>query len=241
MKAVLLGAGYATRLYPLTKDRPKPLLPVAGRPMIEHILDSLSSIRDLDRVYVVSNHVFADRYRDWLSSYRGTKKVEIFDDGTTSNENRLGAVGDIQFVIERARIQDDLLVVAGDNLFRFDVRDFVEFSRQKGAAVGLKDMGAADIRRYSVVQLDAEGKIVDFEEKPANPRGSLISICLYLFPKRLVPMVKQYLDARHNPDAPGYFIEWLYRQTPCFGFVIPGPWFDIGDIDSYNQANELLE
>lgn len=241
MKAVLLGAGYATRLYPLTKERPKPLLPVAGTPMIEHVLACLAPIRDLTHTYIVSNHQFVERYRDWLAGYRGRKKIDLLDDGTSSDEDRLGAVGDIQFAVEHAKIDDDLLVVAGDNLICFDLRDLVARFKKQGAMVALKDMGTRDIRRYSVVQLDAEGRIVEFEEKPANPKSSLIAMCLYVLPKAVVPRIREYLDAGHNSDAPGYFIEWLHRKTTCYGYLVQGPWFDIGDIDSYNEANELME
>ncbi len=242
MKAILLGAGFATRLYPLTKDRPKPLLPMAGKPLIEHTMARLAGIKELDHIYVVSNHRFAGRYRNWLDTYRGPKKIELLDDGTMSPEDRLGAVGDLQFAIERARIADDLMVVAGDNLLQFDIRDLVTFFKNKGATIGLKEMGSPEeVRRFSVVQLDADGKIIEFEEKPTNPKGTLISIGVYLFPRALLGRVKEYLDAGHNPDAPGYYVEWLCRRENLYGYVMQGPWFDIADIDSYEQANQLLE
>lgn len=242
MKALVLGAGYATRLYPLTKDRPKPLLPVNGKPILERIIESLLAIADLDSIYIVSNHRFADHFRAWQKGYKCRCAIEVFDDGTVSNEDRLGAVGDIQFVLERARIKDDLLVVAGDNLLEANLSDFAAFFRKNGACVGLKDLGESElVSQYSVVELDKNGRIVNFEEKPPNPKTTLISTCLYLFPKKQLKLVKEYLDAGHNKDAPGYYIEWLYRQIELWGYVVPGAWFDIGDIDSYNKACELYE
>ncbi len=242
MKALILGAGYATGLYPLTKDRPKSLLPLAGRPLVEHLLSSLANVKELDRVYLVTNHRFVDRYRDWLENYQAPKRVELLDDGTTTQEDRLGAVGDMQFAIERARVHDDLLVMAGDILVRFDLPAFVAFFKQRGATIALKEMDSPEAaRRFGAVQLDADNRVVEFEEKPAAPRGALISIGLYALPRTILPKVKEYLTAGHNPEAPGYFIEWLHRQTGIYGYTVREPWFDIGDIDSYNQANELLE
>ncbi len=244
MKALLLGAGYGTRLYPLTRDRPKPLLPVGGKPILDRILECVLPIQAVDGIYIVSNARFADRYREWASRYAPKRKVpiEVIDDGTTTNENRLGAIGDIQFVVDQARIKDDLLVIAGDNLIEFDLRQFVDFALERGPAVALKDLkGSSLISRYSTVELDERRRIVSFEEKPPKPKTSLISIGVYLYPKKEVRRIRQYLDEGHTPDAPGYYVQWLVKQTDVYGFIVDGPWYDIGDIDSYNAANALYE
>lgn len=243
MKALLLGAGYGTRLYPLTKNRPKPLLPIGRKPMVEWILDRILPCPGLDGITLVSNARFANAYEDWRKKYKCPVPVAILNDGTTSNEDRLGAVGDIHFVIKEAHIDDDLLVVAGDNLFEFDVSKMVAAAREKGPTVCLKDLTGAGslISQYSVVSLDKSSRITSFEEKPARPKTSLISICLYYFPKATLPLIDKYLAAGHNKDQPGWYIQWLVKQIPTFGYVIDGLWFDIGDIDSYNKANELFE
>ncbi|MBI3272773.1 MAG: nucleotidyltransferase family protein [Planctomycetes bacterium] len=242
MKALVLGAGYATRLYPLTKDRPKPLLPVDGKPILERILDSLAPIADLDQIYIVSNHRFADHFREWRKSYKSTRPIEIVDDGTVSNDDRLGAVGDIQYVLDHARIKDDLLVLAGDNLLEAPLGDFASFFHENGACVALTDVGDSElVSQYSVVELDRGGKIVSFEEKPPNPKSTLVSTCIYLFPRKHLKLIKEYLDRGHNRDAPGYYIEWLYRQVDLWGHILRGAWFDVGDIDSYNGACALFE
>ncbi len=244
MKALLLGAGYGTRLYPLTRDRPKPLLPVGGRPILDRILECVHPIQAVDGIYIVSNSKFADRYRDWQARYSPKRKVpiQVIDDGTTSNENRLGAIGDIQFVIDQAKIKDDLLVIAGDNLIEFDLRHFVEFALERGPAVALKDLkGSSLLSRYSAVELDEQRRIVSFEEKPPKPKTSLISIGVYFYPKKEIKRIRQYLDEGLTPDAPGYYVQWLVKQTDVYGFVMEGPWYDIGDIDSYNAANALYE
>lgn len=244
MKALLLGAGYGTRLYPLTKNRPKPLLTIGRKPMVEWILDRLLPVPGLNGIALVTNSRFADSFEAWRRSYSCPVPVAVYDDGTTSNEDRLGAVGDIQFSIREGKIDDDLLVVAGDNLFEFDVARMVEFGKQKGGpVVCLKDMQHVGplISQYSVVTLDANKQITDFEEKPARPKTTLISICLYYFPRATLPLVDKYLAAGHNKDQPGWYIQWLVKQVPTYGYVIDGLWFDIGDIDSYDKANELFE
>ncbi len=245
MKALILAAGYATRLYPLTKTRPKPLLPVAGRPMMEWILDRLAPVREIDRTHVVTNATFHGQFERWREGYAGGASVDIVNDGTTGDAVKLGAVGDLDLVIRDRRIDDDLIVVAGDNLFDFDVSDFVAFARhRKGApAIALKDLKDRMLARkkFSTVGLDASGKIVDFIEKPENPPSSLISICLYFLPRETLPLVQEYLKGGGNPDAPGYYVQWLVKRTASYGFVFDSLWFDIGDIDSYNQANAVFE
>jgi glucose-1-phosphate thymidylyltransferase len=243
VKVLLLGAGYGTRLYPLTKDRPKPLLDIAGKPKVEWILDRLLPVPGLYGVALVTNARLAKAFEDWKKGYKCPVPVTIVNDGTTSNDDRLGAVGDIQFSLREAKIDDDLLVVAGDNLFEFDVRKMVAFGKEKGGpVVCLKDMQHVGplISQYSVVTLDGSRRITDFEEKPAKPKTTLISICLYYFPKATLPLVGKYLAAGNNKDQPGWYIQWLVKQLPTYGFVIDGLWFDIGDIESYNKANDIF-
>lgn len=244
MKALLLAAGYGTRLYPLTKNLPKPLLSVGRKPMIEWILDRILPVPGLDGVAVVTNARFAPQFETWRRGYGSKVPITVWNDGTTSNEDRLGAVGDIDFVLREGKIDDDLLVVAGDNLFEFDPARAVETGRAKGGpVVCLKDMPGAGplISQYSVVTLDAAGKITSFEEKPARPKTTLISICAYWFPKSTLSLVRKYLSGGHNKDQPGWYIQWLVKQVPTYGHVIEGLWFDIGDIDSYNRACEIFE
>jgi glucose-1-phosphate thymidylyltransferase len=168
--------------------------------------------------------------------------LKVIDDGTVSNADKLGAIGDIELVIETEKIDDDLLVVAGDNLLEFEIADFVRFFREHGTCVGLKDVGDAELAsQYGIVTCDKNGKVTDFEEKPPLPKSTLASICLYLFPKRNLKLVKDYLKAGNSPDAPGFYIQWLHKVVDVYGYVIQGPWYDIGDIDSYTKANELYE
>jgi glucose-1-phosphate thymidylyltransferase len=245
MKCLLLGAGYATRLYPLTKDRPKPLLPVAGIPILQRICEQVFKVKSLETLYIVTNHRFAAHYYNWLRDYQNHRAlpvpIEIYDDLTTSPDDRLGAIGDIQFVIQNAKIDDDLLVIAGDNLIEFSLQDFVEVAKPKGAGVCLKDLKSKkQVSLYGAVEINKAGKVVDFEEKPPRPRTTLISIGVYFFGKGQLPLFRQYLEEGHSKDAPGSYLQWLHKQIDVHGHVVDGEWFDIGDIDSYNLANQSL-
>ena len=238
MKALILAAGYATRLYPLTKDRPKPLLPVSGQPMIEHILKKIEDIEEIDKIYVVTNEKFAGHFRDWKDAYPSGKEIKIINDATISDEDKLGAIGDMQLVVKEEGLNDDLLVVAGDNLFDFDLGDFINFFKEKGASVGLRDVQDREaVKRYSMVEIDEDKKILSFQEKPSQPTTTLIAICLYLFPKEKLNLISEYLKEGNNPDAPGFYIAWLHRREPVYGFVFEGKWYDIGDLKCYEEAN----
>jgi glucose-1-phosphate thymidylyltransferase len=245
MKALLLGAGYATRLYPLTRERPKPLLPLGGVAIIQRICERIFPVPGVDRIYIVTNHRFAGHYYSWLREYEDRKKppvpIEIFDDLTNSPDDRLGAIGDIDFVIRHAKVADDLLVIAGDNLFEFRLQDFTAFARRKrGSAVCVKDLGSGDrASLYGVVEVDAKGRIVDFEEKPPVPKSSLVAIGVYFYAKKHLPLFRQYLGEGNSRDAPGYYVAWLHQQIDLYAYPVEGEWYDIGDIDSYTKANEL--
>src|SRR5213593_901490 len=207
MKVVILAAGYATRLYPLTLSQPKPLLPVAGKPMIEYVLDNLASIRGLDRIYVVTNARFAGQFQGWADRYRATRArldFTIVNDGSTDDTNKLGAIGDLHLVITREHVEDDVIVVAGDNLFSEKLTDFGRYCREKRAPVlAVYDVGSLeDVRKYNAISLDGEGRITFFEEKPANPSSTLTGIALYFYPRATLSLIRQYIAEGNNPDQP---------------------------------------
>ncbi len=246
MDCLILAAGYATRLYPLTKDRPKPLLPVGGVPILERIVESVLPVPELRRILVVTNHRFADPFVKWQEDFRArrpsTVPIEILDDGTTSNDDRLGAIGDIDFTIRKAGVDDDLMVIAGDNILDFNIGDFAQFARSRGSAACLKELESIElVSLYSVVQLDAEGRITAFEEKPKEPKSRLISIGLYYYAKRHVPLFQKYLGEGNRKDQPGYYLQWLHKQIDLYGFLGQGTWFDIGDLESYRKADRMME
>jgi glucose-1-phosphate thymidylyltransferase len=245
MKVIILAAGYATRLYPLTLTRPKPLLPVAGKPMVEYVLDNLAPIGDLDRIYVVTNAKFATHFEQWSSDYRASKaklNFTIVNDGSTDDTNKLGAIGDIHFVLKTQNLDDDVIVVAGDNLFSEKLDGFGRFCREKKAPVvavyDVKDL--EQVKKYNAITLADDGHITFFEEKPKNPSNTLSAIALYYYPKTSLPLIKQYVAEGNNPDQPGRLIQWLYPRAPVYTWTVPGLWYDIGSKETLQEANRIF-
>ena len=241
MKAIVLAAGYATRLYPLTQTVAKPLLPVGGRPMIDHLLDRIREVDGIDGVHVVTNHKFAAAFSRWAEARDG---LEVHDDGTTSEDDRRGAIGDISFVIGQARLEDeDILIVAGDNLFDFSVAEYAHWWRGKGeaSAVALYDVGDVElVRRYSAVDLGEDDRLTTFVEKPEHPQTTLVATATYLFHRAHVPLVRRYLDEGNSPDQPGRFVAWLVPRAPVYGYRFEGEWRDIGDAEQLLEADNRL-
>jgi glucose-1-phosphate thymidylyltransferase len=245
MKVVILAAGYATRLYPLTLTQPKPLLLVAGKPMIEYVLDNLAPIDGIDRVYVVTNAKFAGQFQKWADGYHAAHaKLDftIVNDGSTDDTNKLGAIGDLNLVITKENVNDDMIVVAGDNLFSESLGAFGRFCREKNAPVlGVYDVESVDqAKKYGVVDLDHDGRIARFEEKPKQPASTLIGIALYYYPKAVVPLIRQYIADGNNPDQPGRLVQWLYPRQPVFTWTVPGIWYDIGSKETLEEANRIF-
>lgn len=245
MKIIILAAGYATRLYPLTLNQPKPLLPVAGKPMVEHVLDNLAPIGGIDRIYVVTNAKFAGHFQKWSDHYRATKSkfdFTVVNDGSTDDANKLGAIGDIHFVLKTQNVNDDLIVVAGDNLFSEKLGEFGEFCREKNAPVlALYDVGDLEqIKKYNSISVDPTGRITFFEEKPKSPTSTLTGIALYFYPKSTIPLIHQYMAEGNNPDQPGRLVQWLYSRTAVYTWRVPGLWFDIGSKETLEEANQIF-
>lgn len=239
MKALVLAAGYATRLYPLTQSVAKPLLTIGGRPMVDLILERIREADPLE-VHVVTNSKFAGAFVEWAPP-----DVKIHDDGTTSEKDRLGAIGDLRFVLERAGMDDDWLVVAGDNLFDYSLGEYVRWWGSKGvaSAVALYEHPELElVKQYGVVELDEHERVVSFVEKPADPASNLAATACYLFHREHVKLVATYLDEGNVPDQPGRFVEWLYRRAPVYGYRFRGEWLDIGDraqlLEADNRARQ---
>jgi glucose-1-phosphate thymidylyltransferase len=241
VKAIILAAGYATRLYPLTLDRPKALLPVGGRPMVDHLLERLAGVEGLDEIYLVTNTKFAGAFRDWAADREGAR-VQIVDDGTSDDDSKLGAIGDLDLTIRAGGIDDDLLVLAGDNLFSESLAPFADFGREKDSpALGVYDVGDLDaIRRYNAIELDGDDRVRFFEEKPEHPRSTLTGIALYFYPHSSLRLIREYLEAGNNPDQPGRLVEWLYPRVPVYAWRVPGRWFDIGSKETLEEADRAF-
>jgi glucose-1-phosphate thymidylyltransferase len=238
MKALILAAGYATRLRPLTDSVPKMLLPLAERPMLDYLLDRIREVDELDEIHLVTNAQFAPAFRDWAP-----EDVTVHDDGTTSNEDRLGAIGDIAFTIEQAGLEgEDLLVVAGDNLIGYSLPEFVDFWQEKGSgAIAVHEVADRSLLpHYGVVELDDDDRVVGLEEKPAEPKSNLAATAAYLYRGADLELLPRYLEEGNAPDAPGNFAVWLHTRAPLYGYRFSGEWHDIGDLGQLLDADNLL-
>lgn len=245
MNALILAAGYATRLYPLTLKMAKPLLSVGGKPIIEWLAEHLIELKDLQTIFIVTNDKFAKDFQAWADDYQSRHpktRFKIVNDGSTNDDNKLGAIGDINLVLTRESLLDtDLLVLAGDNLFSDSIRGFVDFARNTDATVALFDVGDVEaMKKYACVSTDASGVITDFAEKPQKPTTTLAAIALYYYSRAILPLFVTYLASGNNPDQPGRFLQWLYVRKPVKTFQIKGQWLDIGSKETLEAADKMF-
>ncbi|MDZ7317305.1 MAG: nucleotidyltransferase family protein [candidate division KSB1 bacterium] len=241
MKAVILAAGYATRLYPLTLHTPKPLLPIAGKPIVEHLLDRFIAFPELDEIVIVTNAKFISHFEGWAdeaSARYDRFKLSVINDGTTSNETRLGAIADIVLAVEKRGIDDDLLVAAGDNVYRTPLDGFYSLFRACGGDVvaAQVEKDPERLTKRGVIEFDSTGRVTGFEEKPPQPKSKYVCPALYLHRREHVALYPKYLSEGGNPDAPGHFIHYLYSRVPTFAFVLEEPAWDIGTLATYEQV-----
>ena len=245
MKLIVLAAGYATRLYPLTLHQPKPLLPVAGKPMLEWVLDAVAPITEIDHIYIVTNAKFAGPFQRWADGYcpeQGCSNVTIVDDASTDDSNKLGAIGDMNLVLTKEKIDGDIIVIAGDNLFSKPLEGFGDYCRDRQAPVsGVYDVGnLEEIKKYNAIEIDENDRITFFEEKPQQPKSTLTGIALYYYPKSSLPLIHQYVAEGNNTDQPGWLVQWLYQRTPFYVWRVPGIWYDIGAKETLEESNKIF-
>jgi len=236
MDSVVLAGGYATRLWPITRHRPKMFLPVGESTVIDRVFAELEADDRIDDVYVSTNERFAGEFEEYLAD-RAFEKPRLSVEETTAESEKLGVVGALAQLVEREGVDDDLLVVAGDNLISFDVADFLDsFQRHDAPTLAAYDVGSRErARSYGLVELDGE-RVVDFQEKPEEPKSTLVSIACYAFPAAAVDLLAAYLADDNNPDEPGWFVQWLQTREPTYAYTFEGAWFDIGTPESYLDA-----
>ena len=236
MKCIILAAGYATRLYPLTENFPKPLLPVGKKTILDWLVDDLSPI--IDEFVVISNHKFADQFRSWAEGK--AEKIVILDDGTTSNETRLGAVKDIQFAADELNINEDCVVMAGDNVLDFSLQSFVNYAREKGTSCVMchEENHLEALQKTAVITVDENNRITGYEEKPITPKGNLAVPPFYYYRSSDLHRIPEALNAGCGYDAPGSFAAWLSRKNPMHAYLMPGKRHDIGDMKSYEAVRD---
>ena len=236
MKCLILAAGYATRLYPLTENFPKPLLEVQNKTILDWMIDDIDSLGQVDEYVVISNHKFAQHFKEWAAGK--SQKVTVVDDGTSTNETRLGAVRDIQFAIDELGIDSDMLVIAGDNLLDFSLTEFMKYANEKQTSCIMRYYEADEKRlsKSGVATIDENDKILRLEEKPSEPESHWCCPPFYYYTKEDARLVAKGIDAGCGIDAPGSYIAWLCTQTTVHAMEMPGRRYDIGNLESYEQV-----
>ena len=235
MKCLILAAGYATRLYPLTENFPKPLLEVQGKAILDWLIDDMETSGAIDEYIVISNHKFAHHFETWA---RKSSKITVLDDGTETNETRLGAVKDIQFAIEKLDLQDDMLVIAGDNLLTFSLTHFIRYAQEKKASCTMRyyEDNWEKLLKTGVVTLDENDRILKMTEKSPNPETHWACPAFYYYTKEDAALVEKGIAAGCGTDAPGSYLAWLCTQTPVYAMEMPGSRYDIGNLETYEKA-----
>ena len=238
MKCLILAAGYATRLYPLTENFPKPLLPVAGKPILDRLIEDIDRAGVVDEYVVISNHKFADIFCQWAKGH--PQKITVVDDGTSTNETRLGAVRDILFAMDALQLDDELLVIAGDNVLDFSLTEFLAYAKQKGRSCIMRywEHDEKKLRNFGVVTVDADDRIVNMTEKSPTPATNWVAPPFYYYTKEDARLVEKGIAAGCGVDAPGSYIAWLCKQTTVYAMEMPGSRYDIGDLVSYERVQK---
>jgi len=240
MKAIVLAGGFAKRLLPLTKEMPKHLLDVGGVPMLTYVLKKIFELEnECSKIYLSTNSKFKEKFESFLEDRGWNKKVELFIEDSRKEEEKLGSLGALNYLIKKKEIKDNLLVIGGDNIFEFSLKDMVNYFRKKnGDVIAVYDVGDKEkVKMYGVVVLNKEDKIIDFLEKPEDPPSTFAATACYLFKSETVKLLNDYINEGNNPDAMGYFVSWLYPKRDIFGFRFKGKWFDIGSFESLNEAD----
>jgi glucose-1-phosphate thymidylyltransferase len=238
MKCVVLAAGYATRLYPLTENFPKPLLEIKGKTILDWLLEDIHANCGIDSFVVVSNHKFVNHFEEWKKSK--SFDITVLDDGSMSNETRIGAVKDIQFAIDSLSLEEDLLVIAGDNVLDFSFSSFVEFYKEKGTSCIMKyyEETLKEGKKYCVTETDSEDKVIYMKEKVENPTSHYLVPPFYIYRKEDLPLVKKSLAEGCPYDAPGSLVEWMCRSVPFYSMTMPGKRYDVGNLEGYRKICE---
>jgi len=214
------------------------LIKVQGKAIIDYILAQINTVSDIDKIFIVSNHKFINQFNDWAAATHSNIPVKVVDDGTADESDRLGAIGDIAFVLDQERIEDDIVIIAGDNLFTFPLTEYRRFFADKASdcvcVQRVSDKEAC--KQLGIALLDDAGRIVDMEEKPAEPKSDCAVFATYMYKRETIPLIKQYLNEGNKPDAPGFFVSWLYKRKPVYAYIMNGNCYDIGTHEALKQA-----
>ena len=244
LDTVILAGGFAKRMWPLTYEIPKVLLDVAGKPVLTHIINKLEPVENIDTIYLSINNKFKDHFSAWQNTIETSKKIELVVEPSNDEKGKLGSIGALDYLIKNKNINRDLFVIGGDNLFEFDISKFINFFKENksSAVLGFYDLGnKKEASKFGVVKINSENKVIEFEEKPKNPKSSMVSTCIYMFSKDCLGLISQYLENGNDKDVMGHFIKWLHRKSDVHGFVFNENWFDIGSMETYKKVNEFYK
>ena len=235
MKCIILAAGYATRLYPLTENFPKPLLKVGEKTILDWLIDDIG--READQFVVVTNHKFAGHFQAWAE---GRKEITVLDDGTSTNETRLGAVCDIQFAIDSLKLDDDCLIIAGDNVLDFSLKRFIAYAREKGTSCTMRyrEDDEKRLHKSGVSEVGADERLLGFEEKPEKPRSCWCTPPFYYYTAADVRQIRRAIEDGCGTDAPGSLVGWMCSHSTVYSMEMPGKRYDIGNLESYKMVQE---
>lgn len=239
MKTIILAAGYSTRLYPLTLNFPKALLPIQGKEILKFMLDDLQSTSGIDETVLVTNHKYAQLFQTWIST--NYPNIKVIDNGTTTKDDRLGAIGDLQLVIDQLGWNDDILVLPSDTLYEFKLSEVVTFFQKYNSFTNVvRDCGDLELIREKLGCAEVkDDKLISFEEKPKEPKSTYLSVPVYIYPKKTLPLIKEYIQAGMNLDSPGAIIPWLLTKTECYAYNMgSGYSYDVGTVEMLNELNE---
>ena len=236
MKCLILCAGYATRLYPLTENFPKPLLEVGGKTILDWLIDDIETANAVEEYVVVSNHKYFNNFIEWAKDK--PYKITVVDDGTSTNETRLGAVKDIQFAIDELQLDTDMLVIAGDNVLDFSLAKFINYAKDKQSSCIMRyyEAEVETLRECGVVEIDESDRIISMEEKPSEPKSNWCCPPFYYYTKNDSSKIKDCIESGFSTDAPGSFISWLCEVSPVYAMEMNGRRYDIGNLESYEQV-----
>ncbi len=243
MKCILLCAGYATRLFPLTENFPKALLNIGEKPLLDYILDEVNSVKEVNKIYVITNDRYYKHFKKWTNKKNNPKEIKVINDNTTSNDDRLGAIGDIMYLIEKENINDDLLIIAGDNLFTYKLKDVINFynSKQKSVLCAKELDDIELLKRFAVASVDDFNRVVELVEKPEKPKSNLGVYATYIYPKEIIKYFNKYKEEGNNMDSPGHFPQYLYKKEDVYVYKFNGECYDVGTHETLKEVNELYK
>ena len=243
MKNIVIAAGYATRLYPLTENFPKPLLKIGDSTILDRMMADIDAIPEIDEHIIVTNHRFAHIFDEWKAKSNYSKPITIIDDGTTDNDNRLGAVRDLLLALEQRAVDDDIMVLAADNILDFSLQGFADYFKQKGSSVIMchHEHELRKLQRTGVIAVDGDMKVLEMQEKPAEPVSNWAVPPFYIYSRKDLPLIRECMDHGCGFDAPGNLAHYLTDVTTLHAWPMPGSRFDIGSMDSYEEAQKLFK